>query len=314
MVFFLKSTRMLVPLPVTIQPLHHPILVAKGLELAVLRLDLIHAGVSGNKFFKLAHNLTQAKLENQNTLLTFGGAYSNHIHATAKAANLTGFKSIGVIRGEPTLPLNPTLTHAASMGMQFHYLDRTSYRAKSSPSLVAELKDRFGDFYLIPEGGTNALAIKGTNEILSRATEHFTYIATSIGTGGTFAGLASSLNPSQHLIGFSALKGDFIHSEIDLLLSKNHINPKGVLNINTSYHFGGYGKYTSELVSFIWHFYQNFGLVTDPIYTGKMAFGIWDMIQKDKFPPTSKVLMIHSGGLQGNVGFSQRTGIKLPIL
>lgn len=314
MVFFLKSTLMLNPLPTLIQPLSHPILVTKSIELAVMRLDLIHPGVSGNKFFKLRHNLSQAKFEKKTTLLTFGGAYSNHIYATAEAANATGFRSIGILRGEPTSPLNPTLVHAQSLGMELIFIDRASYRTKTSPSFLADLKDKLGEFYLIPEGGTNELAIKGTSEILGQSTDSYTHIGASIGTGGTFAGLASSLLPSQHLIGFSSLKGDFIHSEINLLLSKNNINPKGILGINTSYHFGGYGKYTSELVSFIWDFYQNFGIVTDPIYTGKLAFGIWDMIQKDEFPPSSKVLLIHSGGLQGNVGFTERTGIKLPPL
>jgi 1-aminocyclopropane-1-carboxylate deaminase len=305
---------MLIPLPISIQPLFHPILVAKSIELAVMRLDLIHAGVSGNKFFKLRYNLSQAQLEKKTTLLTFGGAYSNHIYATAEAAKATGFGSIGIVRGEPTSPLNPTLAYAQSLGMKLIFIDRASYRTKTSPSFLADLKDKLGDFYLIPEGGTNELAIKGTSEILAKSTESYTHIGVSIGTGGTFAGMASSLLPSQHLIGFSSLKGDFIHSEIDLLLSQNNINPRGILGINNSYHFGGYGKYTSELVSFIWDFYQNFGIVTDPIYTGKLAFGIWDMIQKDKFPPSSKILLIHSGGLQGNAGFTERTGIKLPIL
>ena len=311
---FRKSTLMLIPLPISIQPIFHPILVAKSIEFAVMRLDLIHEGVSGNKFFKLQYNLAQAKLEKKTTLLTFGGAYSNHIYATAEAAKATGLGSIGMVRGEPTSPLNPTLAHAQSLGMKLIFIDRATYRAKTSPSFLADLKAKLGDFYLIPEGGTNELAIKGTSEILDQSTHKYTHIGASIGTGGTFAGLAASLLPSQHLIGFSSLKGDFIHSEIDLLLSKNNINPKGILGINTSYHFGGYGKYTSELVGFIWDFYQNFGIVTDPIYTGKLAFGIWDMIQKDEFPPSSKVLLIHSGGLQGNAGFTERTGIKLPTL
>lgn len=289
-------------------------LVNKGVELAVMRLDLIHAGVSGNKFFKLRYNLAQAKLENQTTLLTFGGAYSNHIYATAVAAKETGFQSIGILRGEPTLPLNPTLAHAKSLGMQFHYLDREAYRIKNSPAFLQELVDKFGRFYMIPEGGTNALAIKGTGEILSKTTENFTHITASIGTGGSFAGLASTLPPSQHLVGFSALKGAFIHSEITRLLTDNQIKSSSHLEINTSYHFGGYGKYTSELIDFMWEFYENFGLITDPIYTGKLAFGVWDMILHDQFTASSKILLIHSGGLQGNVGFKERTGIPLPTL
>ena len=311
MVFFPESGQMLIQSSIPIQSLDHPLLALKNIEVAIMRLDLIHPGVSGNKFFKLKYNLEQARLEGKDTLLTFGGAYSNHIFATAEAAITEGFQSIGIIRGERTDPLNPTLAHVESLGMKLHFVDRETYRKKNRSGFINELKDLFGDFYLIPEGGTNELAIKGTREIIGKDESQFSHFAVSIGTGGTFAGLAASIFTTQTLIGISSLKGEFIHSEMDKLLSDHQILSEGNYEINSEYHFGGYGKYTQELVEFIREFYENFGIALDPIYTGKMAFGIWDLIKKDVFVPQSKILIIHTGGLQGNIGFAERTGIKL---
>ena len=167
---------------------------------------------------------------------------------------------------------------------------------------------------MIPEGGTNELAIKGTQKILAQEDQQFSHICSSIGTGGTFAGLYASLASQQKLLGFSSLKGEFIHQEIAELIAKYQLTSQGTYEILTNYHFEGYAKYTQELIDFIWWFYENFEIVLDPIYTGKMALGIWDLIQQDYFPSGSKLLMIHSGGLQGNAGFTERTGIKLPSL
>ncbi len=305
---------MLIPSTIPIQSLDHPLFASKNIELAILRLDLVHPGVSGNKFFKLKYNLEQARKEGKDTLLTFGGAFSNHIFATAEAAKSEGFQSIGIIRGERTDPLNPTQFHAESLGMKLHFVDRETYRIKTEPNFINQLKNLFGDFFLIPEGGTNELAIKGTREIIGESESQFSDLAVSIGTGGTFAGLAASISSSQNLIGFSSLKGDFIHSEMDKLLSDHQILSKGNYQVNSEYHFGGYGKYRQELIEFIREFYENFGIALDPIYTGKMAFGIWDLIKKNFFVPQSKILMIHTGGLQGNIGFAERTGITLPSL
>ncbi|WP_057938873.1 1-aminocyclopropane-1-carboxylate deaminase/D-cysteine desulfhydrase [Algoriphagus resistens] len=298
--------------PVPVQLLSHPILAGKGLELAVKRLDLVHPAISGNKFFKLKYNLEQAKSEGKSKILTFGGAFSNHIYATAEAAKAENMLAIGVIRGERTEPLNRTLSHAESLGMQLHFIDRSTYKNKTEPGFLVGLKEKFGDFYLIPEGGTNGLAIRGTSEILTPEDQNFSFICSSIGTGGTFAGLYSSLSAHQKLLGFSALKGEFIHQEISGLTGKYHLSSPGSYGIFTNYHFGGYAKHSQELIDFIWAFYESFGIVLDPVYTGKMAFGIWDLIKNDYFAKGSKILMIHTGGLQGNTGFTEMTGIKLP--
>lgn len=311
---FGKRLRMLQPEPLSIQELTHSLLEEKGIKLAVLRLDQIHPMVSGNKFFKLKYNLEEAKRLEKKIILTFGGAFSNHIYATASAAHFAGFRSIGIIRGEDADSENPTLAHAQKMGMQLYFVDRESYRKKSSLEFLEDLKAQFGDFYLIPEGGTNDLAIKGTKEMLGDQAQGFTHFCVSIGTGGTFAGLASILKSHQKLLGFSSLKGEFILQEISNLLESNQIFPKGSFEISTAYHFGGYGNYKSELIDFISWFYEEFKIPLDPIYTGKMAFGAWDLIKKDLFPTNSKILLIHTGGVQGNAGFSAKTGINLPIL
>lgn len=299
--------------PISIQEINLPLLKEKEISLYVKRLDQVHELVSGNKFYKLKFNLEEAKKKGFSTLLTFGGAFSNHIYATAAAAKKEGFKAIGVIRGEETFPLNPTLSFAKSEGMQLEFISREDFRKKSEGSFIEKLKEKFGVFYLIPEGGTNALAIKGTKEILSEVDSDFSHITCSIGTGGTFAGLAGSIHANQQLLGFSSLKGEFIHQEIQNLFSQHQINPKGQYRVINKYHFGGYGKSGSELIDFIQFFYSQTQIPLDPIYTGKMMFGIFDLIKKGFFEKGSKIQAIHSGGLQGIDGFNQRFGAKLPL-
>jgi 1-aminocyclopropane-1-carboxylate deaminase len=269
--------------------------------------------VSGNKFFKLKYNIEEAKRLGKDTLLTFGGAFSNHIHATAAAAKIKGFRSIGIIRGEETFPLNPTLLSANSNGMHLEYVNREDYRKKSQNAFLEALSKKFGEFYLIPEGGTNSLAIQGTKEILEGIDEDFTHIATSIGTGGTFAGLVENIKSHQEMLGFSSLKGDFIHSEINNLLIENHIQPKGKFRVFDNYHFGGYGKMKPELIEFMHWYYLHTQIPLDPVYTGKMMCGIFDLIKKDYFDKGSHILAIHTGGLQGIAGFNKRFGVQLPF-
>lgn len=304
---------MLIPNEILIQELKYPLWKDKGIHLAIKRLDQVHSLASGNKFFKLKYNIEQAKKEGKKTLLTFGGAFSNHIYATSAAADSEGFESIGIIRGEETLPLNTTLRSAIARGMKIHFVDRETYRKKNDPVFQKQLTADFGDFYLIPEGGTNILAIKGTSEILQESDQIFTHIGTSIGTGGTFLGLAASINADQKLLGFSALKGEFIHSEIDSHLQNFLIHPKGNYAIMDNYHFGGYGKYNEGLLNFIRWFYDEFGISLDPVYTGKMMMGLVDLIKKDYFPEGSNILAIHTGGLQGIAGFNHRFGLSLPL-
>ena len=274
----------------------------KEIVLYIKREDLLHPIISGNKFRKLKYNLEEAKQKNKKTLLTFGGAFSNHILAVAGAGAEFGFNTIGVIRGEElenNINDNPTLSQAKDFGMQFHFISRDLYREKETQSFILQLKEKFGDFYLLPEGGTNFLAIKGCEEILTVEDKtFFTHVVCSTGTGGTFSGLVNSSTENQKLIGFSSLKGAFLSDVIRNFVTKSN------WIINDDYHFGGYGKVNCELIQFINAFYKQTKIPLDPIYTGKMVYGVMDLIEKDFFPPNAKILMIHSGGLQGVKGMN----------
>ncbi|SNR17189.1 1-aminocyclopropane-1-carboxylate deaminase/D-cysteine desulfhydrase [Tenacibaculum jejuense] len=276
-------------------------------ELWMKREDKIHPYVSGNKFRKLKYNILEAKRSQKETIVTFGGAYSNHIVATAVAGNLSNIKTVGIIRGQEladnfnkVLKENNTLHVAYTNGMQFEFITREAYRNKNEESFINKLKEKYGDFYLIPEGGTNSLAVKGCEEILSSEDQKFDYICTAVGTGGTIAGLINAANENQKIIGFPALKGDFLKDEIIKFTKSNH------WSLNTNYHFGGYGKFNKELIEFINQFKLETQIPLDPIYTGKMLYGIVDMMLKKQFKKGSKILIIHTGGLQGIDGFNKR--------
>ena len=286
-----------------------PLLKEKGIQLEFKREELLFPGISGNKYRKLKYNIQAAKAAKQLTLLTFGGAFSNHIAAVAYAGAVHGFKTIGVIRGEElaSLPLNPTLEKAKSHGMSFHFVTREAYREKHRPQYVAKLQEAFGHFYLIPEGGTNALAVKGCAEILHALDTKFTHISVAVGTGGTLSGLAEAAFEYQEILGFPALKGAFLQKDICNFTQQNN------WSLFESYHFGGYAKVTPSLVHFANQFNIDTGVVLDPIYTAKMVFGVMDLIANDYFESGSHILMIHTGGLQAIEGINeklQKQGIK----
>ena len=285
-----------------------PKLEANNCQLFIKREDEIHPLVSGNKFRKLKYNLKVAKQNKTKTLLTFGGAFSNHILATAVAGKLQNFKTIGVIRGDElgqdlskTLATNSTLRAAYEHGMKFEFISRERYRDKMSSDFLQKLELKYGDFYTLPEGGTNALAVKGCEEILTSDDNEFDYICSCVGTGGTIAGIINSIEAPQKVIGFPALKGDFLIKEI-----QQYCRGKKNWQLVSDYHFGGYGKYSDELIHFINRFKEDTTIPLDPIYTGKMMFGVLDMIKKNSFPKGSKILIIHSGGIQGIEGFNHR--------
>jgi len=270
-----------------------------GLSLFIKREDQNHPLVSGNKWWKLKYNLEEVVRLGSDTLLTFGGAYSNHLYATAAAAHELGLKSIGIVRGEEILPLNPTLEFAQSMGMRLHFVSREVYRDKSNPSFIDSLYRQFGDFYMLPEGGTNALAIRGVEEFGKQLMQEddFDYVCLPVGTGGTMAGLINAIS-GPRFIGFSSLKGGgFLKDEVSKWLTSGHNN----WQIETNFHFGGYGKTTDSLINFIGQFESDNGIPLDPVYTGKMMFGIFEMIKAKVFPAGSKILALHTGGLQARV-------------
>jgi 1-aminocyclopropane-1-carboxylate deaminase len=284
----------------TNQQIHLPL--PNGIELFLKRDDLLHPIISGNKFRKLKYNLEEARQLNHTVLLTFGGAFSNHILAVAGAGAEFGFKTIGVIRGEELenkIHENPTLAKAKELGMQFYFVSRTEYRSKEEGGFISDLERKFGAFYLIPEGGTNQFAIKGCEEILTDTDkEYFTHITCAVGTGGTISGLINTSTENQLLIGFSSLKGAFLSDVIRNFVVKTN------WSINDAYHFGGYGKVNDELITFLNSFYSQTNIPLDPVYTGKMVYGVLDLIKMGYFPPNSKILMIHTGGLQGIKGMN----------
>ncbi len=272
-----------------------------SISVSIKREDLLHPFVSGNKFRKLKYNLLQAKEENQKTLLTFGGAFSNHIAAVAFAGKENGFKTIGIIRGDELrdkIVENPTLSFAQNCGMQLEFVSRDDYRSKEETAFLDALKQKFGDFYLVPEGGTNALAIKGCQEILTEEDASFDYVCCAVGTGGTISGIINSILPHQKVLGFPALKGDFLKEEIRNFATNEN------WTLISEYHFGGYGKVNQELITFINSFYAQTQIPLDPIYTGKMVFGVMDLIQQNYFPEKAKILLIHTGGIQGIKGMN----------
>ncbi|WP_046756140.1 1-aminocyclopropane-1-carboxylate deaminase/D-cysteine desulfhydrase [Kordia jejudonensis] len=272
-------------------------------RLFIKREDLIHPFVSGNKFRKLKYNLAEAHKEKHTTLLTFGGAFSNHIAAVAAAGKMYGFQTIGIIRGDELrakLNTNATLKFAAENGMHLKFITREHYREKTTSEFLAQLRHEFGRFYTIPEGGTNMLAVKGCAEIITETEKDFDTICCAVGTGGTIAGISKGAFSHQKIVGFPALKGNFLQAEIQQFTTVNNWEL-----INT-YHFGGYGKVTEELIQFINDFNKRTNIPLDPIYTGKMLFGIIDLIKNGHFAKQNRILAIHTGGLQGIEGMNQK--------
>ncbi len=265
------------------------------------REDLLHPIISGNKFRKLKYTLAEVVGRSQKCMLTFGGAFSNHIAAVAAAGKLHKIHTIGIIRGEELTHVyknNPTLRYAGEQGMELVFVSREQYALKDTPAFLTWLDDTYGDFYAIPEGGTNDLAIKGCTEILTPEDAQYDYICVCTGTGGTLAGIVCSLKEHQHAIGFSALKGTFQ----DEVVSK--YTPKTNYTITDDYCFGGYAKVNTELIHFINTFKKEHGVGLDPVYTGKLLYGVFDLIKKDYFKKNSRILAVHTGGMQGVAGMN----------
>jgi 1-aminocyclopropane-1-carboxylate deaminase len=275
-----------------------------GVKLFIKREDLNHPDISGNKWWKLKYNLEEVIRAGHHTILTFGGAYSNHIYATAAAAKEYGINSIGIIRGEETLPGNPTLTFAERAGMRLAYVTRKEYKDKDSQSFLSKLRNQLGDFYLIPEGGTNSLAVKGIEEFAGILLENsFDYLCVPVGTGGTMAGLITAVKGQRIIIGYSVLKnGEFLKNEVTKLLGTTE-SSNDQWQIRTEYDLGGYAKVSPELMTFLKDFEIRHDVPLDPVYTAKMMWGILEDVKRGRFEKNSVILAIHTGGLQGTKGF-----------
>lgn len=268
-----------------------------GYPISILRLDLLHPEVSGNKWFKLKYNLQEAKRQKKNTILTFGGAFSNHIAATAFACKDEGFKSIGIIRGEESSANNPTLSLAKKNGMELRFVSREIYKQKHSEGYLKKLQQEFPDAFIVPEGGDNSLGQQGCKEIIGHLSEKFTTLFCAYGTGTTARGIAGAIRDHQQLIAINVLKYE---ATSDL--------PK--LHVNNAYHFGGYAKHTQALLEFKTGFEKTYAIELDYVYTAKLMFAVIDMIKKNEIPKTDNILVIHSGGLQGNRGYEERYNLN----
>lgn len=263
--------------PLSIQPVVLPLLLQHRVEMDVLRLDQLHPVISGNKWFKLKEWLQSAKESNRQGIVTFGGAWSNHIVAASFAAREAGLSSIGIIRGERPVSLSATLHDAEAYGMQLVFISRERYKQKEDPACLAAISAEYPNTVIIPEGGAGEPGIRGSMDILREIdSSPYSHILCAVGTGTTYKGLAAAAAPGQQVTGISVLA--------------------------PSYHFGGYARHTPELLDFINYFYETTGIPTDFVYTGKLFYAVMDMVRKDLFPPNTRLLVIHSGGLQGNQG------------
>jgi 1-aminocyclopropane-1-carboxylate deaminase/D-cysteine desulfhydrase-like pyridoxal-dependent ACC family enzyme len=295
-----------------LQELHSAFLEKAGISLLIKRDDLIHPQFGGNKWRKLKYNLIRARQQQYDTLLTFGGAWSNHIHATAAAGRHFGFNTIGMIRGEPHTPLNHTLSFAEHCGMQLHYLDRELYRQKNKADFLQRLQQRFGKIYILPEGGSNTLAVQGCSEVVAEIRQQldndYDVVCCACGTGATLAGIITGIEkdrtgPQKLAIGFSALKaGDFLAEEVNCFLDDGNMLTDW--RVECRYHFGGYAKINQQLTDFMRQFHAQFDIALDAVYTAKMFYGLFDLIKSGAFSPGTVIIAVHSGGLQGNKGFN----------
>ena len=278
-----------------------------GCKLWLRREDKFGDGIEGNKYRKLKYNLLKAKAENFTGLVTFGEAFSNHLYATAKAGKINGIQTYGIVRGDEwkkKVKENPTLTNCIAFGMNLLFVNRKIYKQKYSPKFWSLINFNPKNLYIIPEGGTNELAIQGTSEMLHKNDHFYNSLCCPVGTGGTIAGLIRTSTPSQKVIGYSALNNEELKNEVNILVNDND------WELDDEYTFGGYAKSNLELISFINNFKKKYSIQLDPIYSGKMLFGIFDKIKKDKWIWGKNILAFHTGGLQSIDGFNLRQSQK----
>lgn len=270
----------------------------KDVEISMLRLDEIHPAVSGNKIFKLYYFIEEAINSPHKTIITFGGAYSNHLAATAFAGKKTGLKTIGFVRGEKPKELSHTLLFCLGQGMKLEFMSRSSFKNIGEKSFLDSLKEKYGEHTLIPEGGFSLKGARGAALITQFFNkEAYTHICLAVGTATTFAGIINGAQNETEVTGFSVLKN---MNDISERLNELKADPSYKFSFIHDYHFGGYAKKTNDLISFMNQFYTKHSIPLDFVYTGKMMFGVFDLIKKNHFPKDSKILCIHTGGLQGN--------------
>ena len=301
----MNPTELLLPSPIHV--LESPLLKNKRVQVFVKRDDLIHPHISGNKWRKLSLNIEAMRFEKKKGILSFGGAFSNHLYALAAAGNLFKFETIGLVRGEEVE--NSCLSFCRSNGMQLHFLDRVTYRQKEEPEFLQTLSEKYSDYFIVPEGGANSNGIEGAKEIVTEINTYkqtFDYFFLAAGTGTTAAGICFAFNSEFQIGIIPVLKGDWMQAHIESLATADYDQTK--VHYFNNFHFGGYAKYQKELIDFINTFKEEYHIPLDPIYTGKLFYGVFKLIKEDFFKPGEKIILLHSGGLQGITGFNTRFG------
>jgi len=302
-----ESVRALLePQPLQADLLNTPLYREAGVEVHLLRLDQIGGGISGNKWYKLQHNLLQAASDGADVVVSFGGAWSNHIHALACAGARFGIRTHGIIRGEASSLANPMLMDAARWGMTFDFVSRAEYRQRHCPQWLAALQQRIPGGYIVPEGGSNLLALKGVAGLVEQIETlglEPDYLVAPCGTGGTLAGLIARAPSHWRILGIAALKGaGFLYQDIRQLLAQADATESAPWCIDLDGHCRGYGKTTPELLAFMREFESTQGVLLDHVYTAKMLFRLEKLIENSAFTPGSRILALHTGGVQGRRG------------
>jgi 1-aminocyclopropane-1-carboxylate deaminase len=270
-------------------------------ELWIKRDDLLHPIISGNKWRKLKYSLQHAVSLSMNTIVSMGGAYSNHLHTLAYTGKVLGLNTIGLVRGEPASALTPTLRDAQNWGMALKFISRTEYRALRQYKLFDSFPELKTQQYWLPEGGAQALALQGVAELVSEIALPYDTICVPCGTGATLAGIIGAVPDSVNILGFAVLKNaGFLNTDVNTLLAI----PRRNWQINLAYHFGGYAQTNASLTSFIEEFKFNTKISLEPVYTGKMMYALYDLLKQGYFKPGQRIIAIHTGGLQGNRGFA----------
>lgn len=294
----------------TIEKISYPVADLLGVNLYMARVDKIHPLASGNKYYKLKASFEYAKEQGITHLISFGGAFSNHIHALALYAHQQGFETLGIIRGESEYSNNPTLLDAQGAGMVLKFVNRKEYKRRHDKSYLAQLQESYPNSLIIPEGGSSQLAVGSCSQLMHEInkTEEFDYIVAACGTGATFAGLACGLKPNQIGIAYSALLDDSLNERI-----RTFISNEGKSNINyriESAGFKGFAKLNKEVLDFVVDWLDKTNILLDPIYTSKMTFKLMQQIKTGEFTEGSSICIVHSGGLQGWRGMKRQV-IKL---
>ncbi|WP_235282010.1 1-aminocyclopropane-1-carboxylate deaminase/D-cysteine desulfhydrase [Thalassotalea sp. ND16A] len=292
----------------SLNKINYPAFSKHQVEVFIKRDDLIHPIISGNKWRKLKYNLKAAKEMGKTQILSFGGAYSNHIHALAYAGKINNLDAIGIIRGEPHYRNNFTLTWATHWGMTLEFVDRKTYKLRHNEEYLAQLQLQYPDAYIIPEGGSNHLALPGVGEVITELNEQleYDYLLTPVGSGGTLAGLINADNNQHNLLGIAVLKQDgYLADEVNLLLAAQASNLDNWKILN-QFHRGGYGKYKTADAQRILQFSQQTGIPFEPVYSGKMLLAFLDLLEQGYFQAGAKIVLLHTGGLQGLGGMAER--------